>query len=210
MQASVEARPQRDGKDHSGKLGRTRHMLVAAIRAEVAVSGNFTAELIAQRAGISPATFYNHFATKDEALMAAYVDLMHELETLVASHCHIERLLDIGVQQLVSDWLLDAAVFFCGNAALFRLAQAALERSKPMRDLFRQHEQRILHIYQRLIELGQTAQVIRAGDVVAMAQVVVVISEGWYHPLIQKLKPGSALHQEMTDVLTRMLCPQGA
>lgn len=191
-----------------GKLARTRQLLVAAIRDEIAASGNFTAELVAQRAAISPATFYNHFATKDAALLAAYTQLMQELEALVGGHCHIEKLLDAGLRQLVADWLVDASAFFAANAALFRLAQAALERSKAMRDLFRQHEHHILQAYQRFIELGQAAQVFRAGDAAAMAQVLVVITEGWYHPFIQKLERGSPVHLEMTAVLTRALSPQ--
>ncbi len=189
----------------SAKLTRTRTQLVAAIRMEIAASGGFTAELIAQRTNTSVATFYNHFATKDDALIAAYAEVMQELQQLVAHHCHIEKLLDLGLRKLVADWLLDASAFFAANAVLFRLAQATLERSKPMRDLFRQHEEHIQKIYQRFIELGQAAKLLRQGGSHAMAQVLVVITEGWYHPLIQKVKSGSPLHQEMTAVVTRAL-----
>ncbi len=192
-----------------GKIERTRQSLVRAIREEIADSGNFTADSVAARAGTSPATFYNHFASKDDALVAAYAALMADLSETVSRHCRIERLLDQGMEKFAASWLLSCAGFFARNAALFRLAQAALERSRELRELFRESEESIIEVYRRFIELGQAANVIRAGDSLAMAQVLAVVSEGWYHPLIQKLEPGSPLHREMTGALARALGPDG-
>ena len=190
-----------------GKLERTRHKLVQALREEIGETGNFTAERVAARAGTSPATFYNHFDTKDDALVAAYQALMADLSQLVARRCQIENLLDEGGREFVSNWLLQTAEFFAGNSRLFRLAQAAIERSRELRELFRRQEESVIEVYRRFIELGQSAGLIRDGDSLAMAQVLVVITEGWYHPLIQRLEPGSPLHAEMTGALTRMLAP---
>jgi AcrR family transcriptional regulator len=188
-----------------GKLERTRQKLVNAIREEIDVSGDFTAERVARRAGTSPATFYNHFASKDDALFAAYDALMIDLTATVVQCCRIESLLDAGLRRFASHWLVTTAAFFAGNAALFRLAQAAIERSREMRDLFRHHEEQVIQVFRRFIELGQAAQVIRSGDSLAMAQVLAVVSEGWYHPLILRIQPGSPLHDEMTSALVRVL-----
>ncbi len=193
----------------AGKLERTRLKLVAAIRDEIAASGDFTAERVTQRAGISPATFYNHFGSKDDALGAAYEALMADLGANIESQCRIERLLDEGLDDFVSGWLLGTAAFFKTNASMFRLCQAVIERSKPMRDLYRHHEETAIGAYQRLIERGQAAQLIRSGDAPAMARVLVVITEGWYHPLIQRLDAGSVLHREMTAAVVRVLAPDG-
>ncbi len=197
-------------RDGGTRLERNRQKLVAGIRADIAATGNFTADGVAERAGTSPATFYNHFATKDDALVAAYDALMRELADSVAQHCRIERLLDRGLDDFSQDWLLDSAAFFADNAALFRLAQAAIERSRELRDLFRHYEDSIIDTYRRFIELGQAAQLVRSGDALAMAQMLAVISEGWYHPLIQKLEPGSPLHQEMAGSIARALRPEVA
>ena len=194
----------------TGKLQRTRQKLVHAIREEIAVSGRFSAETVTQRAGSSTATFYNHFATKDDALTAAYEQLMGELVEMVNEKCHIERLLDIGLRELVDSWVLRSAEFFCLNAPLFRVAQAAIERSKPMRDVFRQHEATVIEMYRRFIERGQAASLIRPGDPEAMAQMITVVSESWTHPLVQRLEPGSALHQELTESVVRMLSPDNS
>lgn len=191
-----------------GKSERTRRRLVQAIREEIRASGHFTAERVSQRAGSSPATFYNHFSNKDDALLAAYEALMAELDETIAGHCRIEPLLDQGLDSFVSNWLLDTAQFFSDNASLFRLAQAAIEQSKALRDIYRRHEADATGVYRRFIELGQAARVIRQGDAVALAQVLVVITEGWYHPLIQKLERDSALHREMTAAVVRVLAAE--
>ncbi|MDJ0879331.1 MAG: TetR/AcrR family transcriptional regulator [Halieaceae bacterium] len=201
--------PPATGRAAASKLERTRQKLVAGIRAEVADAGNFNADRVAARAGTSPATFYNHFATKDDALVAAYEALMAELADSVAADCRIERLLDQGLDDFALNWLQSSAAFFADNAALFRLAQAAIERSRELRELFRRYEDSIIGTYRRFIELGQAANLIRQGDALAMAQTLAVVSEGWFHPLVQKLEPGSPLHREMAGSLARALSPDG-
>lgn len=191
-----------------GKLQRTRQRLVQAIREEIRDTGHFTADRVAQRAGSSAATFYNHFSTKDDALLAAYEALMAELDETIAARCRIEPLLDQGLESFVSGWLLDTAQFFSRNASLFRLAQAAIEQSKALRDIYRRHESDATRVYQRFLELGQAARVIRRGDPLALAQVLVVITEGWYHPLVQKLERDSPLHREMTAAVVRVLAAE--
>ena len=52
------------------KTERTRLRLVDAVRAEIEATGGFTAEHVARRAETSPATFYNHFESKDDLIVA--------------------------------------------------------------------------------------------------------------------------------------------
>jgi AcrR family transcriptional regulator len=190
-----------------GKFERTRVKLVQAIREEISQSGDFSADLVARRSGSSPANFYNHFATKDAALIAAYNQLMTELVALVASQCRIELLLDQGVNPFMSGWVIRTANFFSENAALFRLIQATFGRSKELRDLFKEYEADVIEIYRRFIELGQTAKLIRPGNQVIMAHFLAVFSASWHHSLVQKMKAGDPLHDEFTHVLTTMLSP---
>ena len=197
-----------DAELPQGKLGRTRLRLVAAIRDEVSATGNFSAESVAERAGISVATFYNHFASKDEALVAAYSALMRELVALLAEQCRIERLLDLGLRDFLAEWLVRAVDFFRSNSALFRLAQAATTTSAGMREVFRTHESEALDNYQRFIQLGQAANVVRAGDREALASVLLVMSESWNHPSMRHAGIASALHDEWVESLHRMLAPE--
>ncbi len=191
-----------------GKFERTRLKLVSAIRAEIDENGDFGAELVARRSKSSPANFYNHFATKEAALLAAYDQMMAELEVLVANKCQIERLLDEGMQLFMAGWVLELGGFFADNNSLFRLAQGAFGQSKRLRDLFRTHEAAVIESYQRFIELGQAAGHIRLGDPVTLAQMLTVLTESWHHSLVQNLKPGDALHDQLTDALVRILEPE--
>jgi len=175
----------------TGKLSRTRMKLITAIREEIKESGDFSANQVARRSKSSPANFYNHFATKDAAISAAYDQMMTELTASVADQCRIESLLDSSMQVFVADWVLQLGGFFAENSSLFRLAQAGMGQSKALRDLFRTHETAVAETYQRFIKHGQAAGQIRNGDQTAMAQMLVVFTESWHHGLVQKLKPGA-------------------
>jgi AcrR family transcriptional regulator len=192
----------------SGKLERTRQRLVHSIREEIAASGNFTGEQVAARAGTSVATFYNHFDSRETALIAAYESLMQDLVALVREHCRIERLLDRGLHGFLATWLTHATAFFGANSALFRLAQGATTTSRGMRDVFRRNELLVLEHYDRFIELGQAASLIRAGDRRSMAEVLLVLSESWNHPRMRGVEPGCPLHREWTRSLVRILAPE--
>lgn len=202
---TVTGTPQAAG---AGKSERTRRRLVQSIREEILASGNFSGEQVAARAGTSVATFYNHFNSREDALIAAYELLMQDLVALVRDHCRIERLLDRGLRDFLAAWLESATAFFSANSALFRLAQGATTTSKGVRDVFRRNESQVLEHYDRFIELGQAASLIRAGDRRSMAEVLLVLSESWNHPLMRGVEPGKPLHQEWTQCLVRILAPE--
>ncbi|MEM9174353.1 MAG: TetR/AcrR family transcriptional regulator [Myxococcota bacterium] len=189
------------------KAQRTRLRLVQAVRDEIEATGAFTADLAARRAGSATATFYNHLPSKEAALEAVYVELMDELVEAVARLLRIERVLEVGLEAFVGEWVLGVASFFRRNARVFSAAQVALPDSKAMRDVFRDREAAALETYARFVQLGQAARVVRAGDVAAMAQVMMVTSEGWLHPSVQTIEAGDAFHTELTDAVVRMLAP---
>ncbi|MEP5764858.1 MAG: TetR/AcrR family transcriptional regulator [Halieaceae bacterium] len=191
----------------AGKLERTRQRLLQAIREEAQASGNFSAEQVAARAGISTATFYNHFATKDEALLAAGEGLLGEMLDMVREQCSIEKLLDQGLYDFAYAWLERAIPIFSNDASLLRLLGAATERSDDLKALARRHQESLLEVYARFIELGQAASVVRPGDKDVIARVLLVTAESWNHPLMQRLEPGSAFHHEMSQTLARILAP---
>lgn len=185
---------------------RTRARLLAAVAAEIEVDGDFGADGVARRAGTSIATFYNHFPSKQEALRAAYGDLMGALLAHVDAHCRIERVLVQGLEAFLSDWVADTAAFFARHSALFRLAQPAMGRGDVIRTLYLEHQDVVVERYRRFVELGQAARVFRQGDAEAIARWLLVTSEGWFHPAMQRLERGDALHEETTRALHRALC----
>jgi AcrR family transcriptional regulator len=197
------------------KTARTRLRLVEAVRAEIEHAGGFTAEQVARRAETSPATFYNHFPSKDEALAAGFAAVMDDLVAHVETHLHIERLLDAGLDRFAADWVLACVDFFRANSATLRAAQARMSASDELRRSFRAHEAAALALYVRFVELGQRARTVRAGDAEAIARALMIQNEGWNHPAVLKLTPGDPLHRELARGVVRHLesdapHPQGA
>ncbi len=187
------------------KSSRTERRLIQAVRDELALTGGFSASAVAGRAGLSPATFYNHFPGKDEALLAAYAAMLDELVALVDEHCRIEHVLDRGLSRFFRDWLQAGIAFFAGNVALLRAGQVAMAHFRPLREAYRRHEQAVLDRYQRLLQLGQAARVIRAGDCAAMSRVLLVQTESWYHPMVLKLEPHDVVFEELAESYRRLL-----
>ena len=179
------------------RVVRTRLRLVDAVRDEVAATGGFTAEDVTRRAGSSPATFYNHFPTKDDALLAAFAAAMSDLVTMVDSELRIESLLERGLDDFAAEWVALCAAFFRENCLVFRAAQTRIPVSKSFRAVFREHENAAFERYLRFVRLGQAAQVLREGDAEPIARAMMIASEGWNHPSVLKMEPGDGLHREL-------------
>jgi AcrR family transcriptional regulator len=191
-----------------GKTDRTRLRLVAAIREEYAASGAFTADLVARRAGSSQATFYNHFASKEEALNAAFSAAMNDLVDMVTSQLQIERVLDVGLNRFASEWVLACVGFFRTNSVVFSAAQMQFPGSARLREVYRDRELAAFEKYQRFVRLGQAAHTIRTGDASEIANVMMIVSQGYNNPAILRMNPDDGLHVQLTRVVVKMLAPE--
>jgi AcrR family transcriptional regulator len=189
------------------KTDRTRLSLVSAVRESVEATGGFTADRVARRAGSSPATFYNHFASKQDALRAAFEAVMDDLVRFVDAQLRIERVLESGLPSFANSWVAACATFFRANSRVFSAAQIQLPTSKALRDVYRVRESAAFETFERFIRLGQTAQVFRGGDPAAIAQAMMVTSEGYNNSGILRMQNDDALHRELTYAVTRMLEP---
>ena len=190
------------------KAERTKRLFVAALRSELASTGGFTAESVAKRAQTSPATFYNHFQSKEVALAAAFESAMDELVEIVHIGLRIDRLLQKGLEGFCADWAEVCANFFRSNAQLLVLVQAEVRTSETLRDIFANRQLEALQIYEEFIELGQLARVIRAGDAAAIAQMLLIANQTWNHPFLMQAREGDPLHAEMTRVMIQLLTPE--
>lgn len=190
------------------KIDRTRHRFVAAIRSELATTGLFTADTVAKRAKTSPATFYNHFSSKDVALASAFEAAMDELLVMVGSGLRIEHLLQQGLNDFCSGWAKVCAEFFRSNATLLAVVQAEAPGSEELRQIFASRQHESLVRYERFVELGQLAQVIRPGDTNVMAKLLLITNQSWNHPFLRQAQPSDALYQEMTHMMVQLLAPK--
>jgi AcrR family transcriptional regulator len=192
------------------KTERTRLRLVEAVRCELEEAGAFTAEQAARRAGSSPATFYNHFGSKDDALCAAFAALMDDLVAHVDTHLRVDRLLELGLERFARAWVIETAGFFRANSRTFAAAQMQMPASKGLRDIFRDGEAAALVSYERFIRLGQAARALRAGAPGPIALAFMIGNQGWNHPRVLRMQAGDALHCELAQAVVRQLGPASA
>ena len=187
------------------KTDRTRLQLVRAVRLELEQQGTITAGAVAKRANSSPATFYNHFASQDDALLAAFTAAMQDLVEVVRTGLDIEQVLEQGMAAFLRDWTWTCIEFFRANALVFGKARAQLHRADEFIRVFSHHEHEALEIYQRFVRLGQRAGLIKRDDTSSLAQVLMLTCQGWNHPRVLNCQQGDALHDALVRSTYAML-----
>lgn len=149
---------------------RTRIALVAAVREELRSTGAFTAETVAERADCSPATFYGHFATKDDALTAAFELVLVEMFELLRDSVTVEQIESDDMAMSITDFVERQAMVFRTDSLVFRTAISRLPAHKALRHLYREAER---------VSLEHLAFVL--GDK-ALAERFLVMSQGLNNP----------------------------
>lgn len=182
------------------KARATYEAIIASAREVVRSRGLLSPELISEHAGVSPATFYTYFSSKDAVLAAAFDASLEAMSADVGEVLSIEGLLENGLDKTVHALVRRVVRGFSHDARIFRLAISRLPESDAIRQIYREHEEGILLFLERFIRLGAAAGKLRAGRSEAMAAAILVTIQGYQNPLI--LRPGSA---PVTDELASML-----
>lgn len=188
-----------------GKAARTRQALVTRTLEAIAATGEFTGDQVADRAGVSTATFYAHFSTKDHAIHACLDEAFEAYEVRMGRVESIELLLDVGLRQTLSEIVRTIGEINDEFRPLLRLARGRILASKLLREQSRAEEHRAFTATLRFIELGQAARMIRRDDPEVLTATMRTIVEGldaWTvrsHPVV--------IESEIPDVLTRYLTP---
>ncbi|MDE0884097.1 MAG: TetR/AcrR family transcriptional regulator [Myxococcota bacterium] len=189
------------------KTQRTRARLVAATGDEIAETGSFTAERVANRAGTAVATFYIHLPTKDDALTATFGEVMDELVCVVDASLTRERLELEGLEVLARGFVDACLAFFGERSQVFRLALARMPEHRPLREVYRAHEANAFSLYAGFIESGQRAGLLRAGDVTTLTRSLLVLSQGLNNPLALGLGAEDSLRDELARLVVALLAP---
>jgi AcrR family transcriptional regulator len=200
--ATTEAGPSPDGKG-----ARTRRALIQHLLAVIGESGEFTADLVAERAGVSPAAFYAHFATKDRALAACldasftdYAERMAKVET-------IEHLLDHGLEETLRQMVATLLTVNADYLSLLRLARSRVQSSEELREQSRTGERAAFAATARLLQLGQAAGRVRPGDLDVMTATVRTVLQGLDSWLVRSHPAVAA--DEVPRLLAAYLAPGG-
>ena len=185
---------------------RTRSSLVNAAHDRIAATGDLSPEQVARDAGVATATFYAHFASKDEAIAAALDIALTDVNGRGTNVLTIEHLLDHGLAATIQAALTGGVAGFREQHRVFRLALSRLPHDRSIRDVYRRHEHEAQRLLRRFMELAMAADQIRRGDLEAMTAVLLVTLQGLNNPLLRRPE-GEQLIDELTRQVTGWLRP---
>lgn len=186
------------------KTRATHAGLIAATRDVARRTGTVAPELVADAAGVSPATLYSYFGSKDVLLAAAFDAALDDINQSTTSILTMERLLENGWESTARALVRSVVRRFSHDARLVRLAVARLPDAEEVRHVYRKRQDEAQTIIQRFIRLGSSAGKLHAGDDEVLAKATLVLLQGLQNPLV--LQPGSGpVVDEVTGAVFRLL-----
>jgi AcrR family transcriptional regulator len=196
----------RTGTARTARSRRTRELLVGGIRAQIRESGSFTADQIASRVACSPATFYSHFATKDDALAAAFESVLAEVVELCSTMLTVEKFQSPGVHAAALTFVQAQADLFRRESLLFRMALSRLSAHQGVRHAYRRAEAATLAHLEAVVIEGQHRGIVASGDPRVIAETTLVLGEGLNNPRL--LRPAAdAIRGEVAAAMVAVLTP---
>lgn len=183
----------------------TYRALVGATRETIAATGGFAAEQVAERAGMSPATFYSYFPSKEEALAAALDDVLTDLVDRTLAEFSVERLLEDGLRPVLERAVAASLDVFTSGALVLRLALARLPESRTIRHVYRDHQQHATEALRRFVRLGVAAGRLRVADQESATVTLLVALQGLNNPLLLGREPGDPVVRLQVDALEHLL-----
>jgi len=186
---------------------RTRANLATAAHAELAKTASLSADAIAERADVSTATFYSHFATHDDAIAAALDISLTAVVGVAEELFHIEALIDNTLAGVIDELIRGMHNVFRNESLVLRAALARLPHHKGIRQIYRTHEIRSLEHLTRQSELGQKAGLLRQGHYERQATSVLVLLQGLHNPLLTKKQIDAEVVADLQRALFAVLDP---
>jgi AcrR family transcriptional regulator len=188
------------------KTKATFESLLVATRESIRRAGGLSPEAVAEAAGVSAATLYAYFGSKDALLAAAFDVALADINQATAAILSVERLLEEGLETTAHSVVRTVAKRFSHDARLVRLAIARLPEAPEIQQVYRRRQDEALQIVSRFIRLGGVAGQIRTGDEAVLARTVLVILQGLQNPLA--LQPGAGpVVEEIGEMVYRLLVP---
>ena len=184
---------------------RTRQALVNAVREELRQSSAFTVERVVERADCSAATYFSHFASKDDALTETYVTVCADLEKLTVDLFDVESLRTRGLPMFARHVETELVSFFRLEHRVFR---AALARLTEHRDLARHHraaqDATFAHVA-RFFSNAAEAGLIACVEPAVRAAAVVVLAEGFDNPRLLRARGDDPIHAVLASALAAII-----
>jgi AcrR family transcriptional regulator len=168
----------------SKKARATQQVMLVAARRVMGRTGVLSPEAIAESAGVSPATFYAYFGTKDQMLALALDQAMSEHNQRMWEALAIESLLEQGLAQVLARLLKVAVGDSNEEGMLLRLAASRMVESDAVADVYWQRKDETLELLTKFIRLGVAAGRIRKGRPEILARTLLATIEGLQSPVL--------------------------
>ncbi len=170
----------------SEKARRTYETLVSATRESIRDEGTFSPARVAERAGVAAATFYAYFSSREDALAAAFEQILEEFHARTVSWLSIEALLEDGLEEVCRTFAWKVVRFYEADHGTFRLALSRLSTDRSIRDVVRRSQSEGLEHIERFLTLGMAAGKVRPGDAAKLGMAMLVLVQGLNNPLLMR------------------------
>lgn len=191
----------------SRKARSTYDRLLESCHAVMQKSGSVSPEDVTEMAGVSTATFYTYFTSKDHAVAATFDLILGRMTSRLADELSIERLLDENLESVIRRAVRIVIDSFRADARIYRLALSRLTDSPMMRDVYVTREQEILSYLGMFIRRGVSAGRIRDEDPSLLAAVILVTMQGLQNPTLIR-STDRRLDSEIASMLVWELSPR--
>lgn len=189
------------------KARSTYEAIIRSTREVVRARGVLSPEAIAEHAGVSPATFYTYFSSKDAVLAASFDAALTSMTADMEEVLSIEGLLDNGLDATIHDLVRRVVRGFAHDARIFRLAISRTPESEAVRHVYRHHEEEILAFLERFLRRGMAAGKLRQTDPEVVAGAMLVTIQGFQNPLLVRSGTSPVTH-ELAAMLVGLLSPE--
>jgi AcrR family transcriptional regulator len=189
------------------KTRATHQKLIDAARYSVRRNGVLLPEAVAETAGVSPATLYTYFGSKNALLAAAFDAALGEIGEEVSRILSIERLLEDGLESVARRLVRTVVKHFIQDGRIVRLAIARLSDSPEVAEVYKRREDEQLAMIGRFVKLGITAGKLRDGEVSILSRAVMVQLQGLQNPIVLHSGAGPIV-DEIGRVVHHLLAPE--
>ncbi|HKY47225.1 MAG TPA: TetR/AcrR family transcriptional regulator [Acidimicrobiia bacterium] len=188
------------------KTRATHQSLVDAARDSVRRHGVLLPEAVAETAGVSPATLYTYFGSKDALLAAAFDAALGEIGDELSRILNVEKLLEDGLESVTRRLVRTVVKHFTQDARVVRLAIARLPESPEVVEVYKKRGDEQLALIGRFVKLGIAAGKVRDGEVPALSRAVMVQLQGLQNPIVLHSGAGPVV-DEICRVVHLLLAP---
>jgi AcrR family transcriptional regulator len=191
------------------KTRATHQALIKAVRDSVRRNGVLVPEAVAETAGLSPATLYTYFGSKDALLASAFDAALGDIGEEVDRILSIEKLLEEGLEAVTSRLVRTVVKHFTQDARVVRLAIARLPDSSEVVEVYKRRGDEQLAMIGRFVRLGIAAGKLRTADISVLSRAVMVQLQGLQNPIVLHSGSGPVV-DEICRVVHNLLAPEGA